>query len=544
MTADGRGGSQSGQVGESWRRPLTEQQGLRGYLETLRERWKLIGLCVVLTLAAAVVYLATADKVYEAEADLLVTPVRCGEGVVTGLPLICESSDPTRDVETAARLVTTRDVAGRVKRMLGLDDKTSAMLRRVSAEPVAQSNIVAITAEGDSPGEARDLANAFGRQVIADRTEALHQALDRSISRLQQRLEGGEEGFDATGQTLGTQLAQLESLRAQDDPTIRFETAAEAPESESSPKPFLTIAAALVAGLVLGVGGAFGLTALDPRLRREEQLRALYRLPILTRVPKEKHAATTVSERRFGHRRRRKALAPGELSPATLESYRTLRAMLDASRISRGKGRSVLVTGPSPSEGKTTTAINLASSLALAGHRVILIEADFRRPTVGEALDAKPTHGIGKVLLGTVPLEDALVQAKPFGDNLRLLIVHRADDWLAELLSLPTAEALLEEAERLADYVVIDSPPLTEVIDALPLAQQVDDLLIVVRLGSSNLSQLGRLSDLLAQNGIQPTGFVLVGVGSSDQVGYYLGEKRKLYDRVDEEEPAATEAFR
>jgi capsular exopolysaccharide synthesis family protein len=212
-----------------------------------------------------------------------------------------------------------------------------------------------------------------------------------------------------------------------------------------------------------------------------------------------------------------------------MESFRTLRTMLAASRRGRGKGdgRSVLVTGPSPSEGKTTTAINLAASFALAGHRVILIEADFRRPTVGEALGVRPRVGIGKVLLGNVPLEDALVPAKPFGNNLRLLLVDRADDWLAEVLSLPAAGALLDEAERLADYVVIDSPPLTEVIDALPLAQQVDDVVLVVRLGSSNLSQLTRLGDLLEQHTINPSGFVVVGVGSSEESSYYISSRRE-----------------
>ena len=101
--------------------------------------------------------------------------------------------------------------------------------------------------------------------------------------------------------------------------------------------------------------------------------------------------------------------------------------------------------------------------------------------------------------------------APPFGDNLCALLVDRADDWLAEVLSLPAAEALLEDAKRLADYVVLDSPPLTQVIDAMPLARQVDDVVIVTRLGSSNLTQLAHLGDLLDQNGIKPAGFVVVG---------------------------------
>ena len=498
----------------------------------------MIVLVVIVAVGAAAAYLATADKTYEAEADLLVTPVT-GD-VLLGLPVIRSSNDPTRDVETAARLVTTRDVAARVIKELKLADSPSGLLERVEAAPVAQSNIVAITAEAGTPEEARDVANGFGRGVVADRTETLHQELDKAIEQLEERIASGQGTTTTEGVPLEAQLAELQTLRAQNDPTLRLETAADAPSSPSSPRPFLTIAAAILAGLVLGVGGAVALQALDPRLRREEQLRELYRLPILARIPKEKDAATAVRTKgllgRF--RRHRKALSPSELSPATLESYRTLRTMLAASRASGREGRSILITGPSPSEGKTTTAINLAFSLARSGQRVIVIEADFRRPTIAEALNLRAKVGIGRVLLGSVPLDDALVTAHPFGEQLRVLPAGRGDDLLVELLSLPAADALLEQAEQLADYVVIDSPPLTEVIDALSLAQQVDDVVIVVRIGNSRLAQLARLSDLLAQNNIRPSGFALVGVGSSDETGYYLsGARTQMPTEHPQEQP-------
>jgi capsular exopolysaccharide synthesis family protein len=483
------------------------------------------------TTLAAIAYVATADKVYKADADLLVTPVTGDDPTLTGLPLLRESADPTRDVETAARLVTTRDVAARAKRQLHLADPPSGLLHKVEAEPVAQSNIVSITASASSAKLARDLANAFADGVVAERSEELRRSIDQRIPRLRERVSSGETGGGPDSPA--SELSQLTSLKESGDPTLRVETRAATPPSQSEPRPVLTLGAGLLAGLILGISGAFAMHALDPRLRREDQLRELYSLPVLARIPRERKAPTEIhGKRRFGfgpRRTRRRPLSPGQLSPTTLESFRTLRTMLAASRRGRGQGegRSVLVTGPSPSEGKTTTAINLAASFALAGHRVILIEADFRRPTVGEALGVRPRVGIGKVLLGNVPVEEALVSAKPFGDSLRLLLVDRADDWLAEVLSLPAATALLAEAERLADYVVIDSPPLTEVIDALPLAQQVDDVVLVVRLGASNLSQLTRLGDLLEQHRIQPSGFVVVGVGSSDESSYYITSRRE-----------------
>jgi capsular exopolysaccharide synthesis family protein len=512
-----------GPASAPWRRPQLGTSGLERYLHTLRERLPLIAAVTVVTALVAAIYLAVADDRYRAEADLLVTPANDADTALAGLPVIRESSDPTRDVETAARIVTSRDVAVRVKRQLGLEESPTELLKDVSAEPVAQSNIVSVRAEANSPELARDIANGFARGVVAERSEELRREISEQIPLIREEIAAAEERGEDT-QALTSQLVRLDSVHATGDPTLQVETAATAPAEPFAPRPVLTIAAGLLAGLILGVGGAFAMNALDPRLRREEQLRELYSLPILARVPKEKRAQThSLGKRRWGfgpRERHRRALPPDELAPATLESFRTLRTMLDARRSNDSDSRSILVTGPSPSEGKTTAAINLASSLALAGNRVILIEADFRRPTVGEALGVQARLGIGDVLLGSVALESALVPTPPFDYNLSVLLADRADAWLAEVLSLPAAEALLEDATRLAEYVVIDSPPLTQVIDAMPLARRVDDVVLVVRLGSSNLPQLAHLGDLLEQNAIRPSGFVVVGGPVPEERGY------------------------
>jgi receptor protein-tyrosine kinase len=521
--------------GASWRRPQTASSGIERYYRVLRERLGLIVLVTLATTLVAAAYLVVAPDRYKAEADLLVNPASNDDETFGSLPVIRESSDPTRDVETASRLVVSRNVAARVDRELGLDEPPNDfspddLLGMVTAEPVAQSNIVSVTAEADSPELARDLANGFANGVVAQRDELVRREAAELITRLREEIQTAADNGDST-EELNLELAQLQRVEASGDPTLRVETKADAPDEPFSPRPAVTIAAGLLGGLILGIGGAFAMSALDPRLRREEQLRELYSLPILARVPKERRAPTfTLGKRRFGigpRERERRALPPGELSAATLESFRTLRTMLAAQRREDGNSRSILVTGPSPSEGKTTTAINLASSLALAGNRVILIEADFRRPTVGEALGVRARVGIGDVLLGNVALEDALVLAPPFGDNLCALLVDRADDWLAEVLSLPAAEALLEDAKRLADYVVLDSPPLTQVIDAMPLARQVDDVVLVTRLGSSNLAQLAHLGDLLDQNGIKPAGFVVVGGPGPEESSYYREAQRR-----------------
>ena len=171
----------------------------------------------------------------------------------------------------------------------------------------------------------------------------------------------------------------------------------------------------------------------------------------------------------------------------------------------------ILVTGPSASEGKTTTAINLATSLLAAGNRVILIEGDLRRPSIGRALNTGPRHGVVSVLLESVALRDALITDTDYGENLGLLLADYEGGWITELFALPAAERLIEHAREIADYVIIDSPPLTDVVDALPLARYVDDVLIVCGSATAGSPSIQRLGELLAENGIRPVGFAVVG---------------------------------
>ena len=490
----------------NWLQPPVEQVGLGFYVEVLRERiWIVVG-TFVLTLAVAVAYLITADKVYEGEAQVLVSPLASDDPVLASLPVIHSSSDPTRDVETASELVTSPGVAALVQEELGTSRSPRSLLSDVSAEPVAQSSLIAITAQGSTPEEAADLANAFARSLVRERSQALHQSVEKRIEALQAQAAAGDSA-DAN-----TQIQSLELLRSGPDPTLTFTTEAVAESGPVSPRTTLTLAAAGLGGIVLGIVAAFAAQTLDPRLRREEQLRHRYRLPILSRVPREPG------------RRPNRPLGPASVSPPVREAYRTLRANLSVGRRRPGHPQTILITGSAPSEGKTTTAINLAASFALAGSRVVLIEADLRRPAIARALGIKVDRGIAASLLENVSLEDALVTTTPFGSNLMLLLADYEGGWMSELFSLRAAQRLIEDAREIADYVIFDSPPLTAVVDTLPLARQVDDVVIASRIGITRLDRLHELGELLASNDIAPTGFVLIGVPSPASSYYYYYE--------------------
>ena len=125
------------------------------------------------------------------------------------------------------------------------------------------------------------------------------------------------------------------------------------------------------------------------------------------------------------------------------------------------------------------------------------------------------------VLIENTTLAESLIPSATYGPNLRLLLSDYEGGWIAELFSIPTAERMIQDARRMADFVIVDSAPLNEVVDALPLAQQADEVLIVVRLGTTRLDKLSQLAELLAENGVRPVGFAVIGTPRPKRSQYH-----------------------
>ncbi|MDX6452921.1 MAG: tyrosine-protein kinase [Gaiellaceae bacterium] len=486
-----------------------ERGGAAAYGQALREHWLLIVAIVVVAVGAAAAYSLTAAKQYTATADVLVTPIASQDDTYVGLPSLLRETNQGRAVLTAARLLTSPDLADRVDSRLRLGWSRDRILSSVSVSPVGQSNIVTVTAKADTPDRAALIANGFANELINTRTGLFQAQLKTAIRELRQELRPIPAAQQQLGQGLAiaSRLGSLTPLVGQADPTLQVSSHAVPPEKASWPRPVLSIVVAFLASLLLAVGLAIGLELVSPRVTSEDEVRLRQRLPILARVPR-------MSKKTVRAYLRGDEPLPGDVR----EAYRTLRAALTT----RGTlPETILVTSASPGEGKTMTSVNLALTIASAGMRVVLVDADLRRPMVGTVFNLPLSPiGFASVLAEETTVEEALVAA-PGSRDLRLLLASPEHAHFVDLLQPERIERVLAELRLHADVVVIDSAPIAAVADALNLAAEVAAVVVAVRLGRTRRDKLSELRRMLSRQGVTPTGAVVTTKRRSRGDGYY-----------------------
>ena len=507
-----------------------EPQGAVRYLRAVRAHWLLVLLIVAAAVAAAAAYSFTATKRYQAETDVLVSPV--GSSDFPGFRFLRDIGDGTRTVLTAARFVTTPEVADTAAASLDIGVSGQKLLEQVSVQPVSQSNIVAIEATAPSAQLAADIANSFGNALVSERTKQFQADLESAISRLRKQVDalppGGIDNGRARAPAAAREL-RVTRRRKRPDPPDRQRGGP--PGRGLGPRPVLSIVISFVAALLLGIGLAIALELVGPRIANEDELLLRQRLPILARVPR------LTSRTVRGYLTKHDPMPPG-----AWEAYRTLRAALAVAGPDGGYPPTILVTSAIPGEGKTMTSTNLAITMAVAGHRVILVDGDLRRPMIATVFGvAARRHGFASLLLGEASAEEVLVPAPGYAGQLQILVAGPEQAHLVDLLEPVRVERALAQLKQLADVVILDSPPLTEVADALALADAAAAVIVTVRLGYSRRDRLAELRRMLAQQGIVPTGLVVTTRErpSRDGYHYHSPETTEVFRGENGDEPAA-----
>lgn len=366
-------------------------------------------------------------------------------------------------------------------------------------------------------GQIRDFATTY-LQGLTDQVGALDATLSRSdaaLSTLPQKelrhseLERSAKTTEAVYAMLQARYKEAEIAAAATDASIRLVDEAVLPRRPVSPKPLVNLALAMMAGLMIGVGGAFLRDSSDRSLRTRAQLLALTGSPVLSLIPRLKSVSgfsarlsglpTRVSGLLQDSRRRdgsshslvRPSQSPGNMSYSAEDlfgfaaSYSRLVTNLGFAGMANPI-RVVLVTSALPGDGKTTVATNLALTMAGEGKRVLLIDADLRGGRVDAVLRLPLTVGLGEVLRGQHEFEAAVMQM-PAGGGREVHVLPRgsakADP--AALLASDKPREVLARARELYDMVILDTPPVNAVADAALLSRQCDGVLVVARSGAT-----------------------------------------------------------
>jgi len=393
-------------------------------------------------------------------------------------------------------------------------------------------------------GETRKIAGKIKGQYMAavQRESMLHDALEKQKQEANKLNESAIEysllkrDLDTNRQLYEGLLEKLKEagvsagLRSNN---FRIVDVARVPTAPIEPNIPRNLSFAFMLGLTSGVGLAFLLEGLDNTVRTTEQAQMISGLPPLGMIPLGSRTA------REGTNTKRLVIATSKEAVELItqvrpqsqmaESYRALRTSLLLSNLG-APPKVIMITSALPQEGKTTTSINTAVVLAQKGIRVLLIDADLRRPSIHKTLGMGPRSGLSNVLTGSATLEQAITRSSIL-PNLDILPAGTPPPNPAELLASTNMRDVLEKMRAEYDHVVVDTPPTLSVTDAVVLSPRADAIVLVIRSGQTTKQALRRSRDILMQVNAKVSGVLLNAVDLSSPDYYYYYEYQGKYAR-------------
>ena len=512
---------------------MADSQELRQYFFLFLRWWWLIVLCALLGGGAAFAYSSRIVPVYTATATMLVQ--RGGT-----------SSDPAgtyydeRLARTHSRMIEGRPVMEAVIAELGLVIAPEGLANQIKTELVPDTGLIRLSVTDTDPARAALIANAVAKAFIAQNrdmqqeryidyltsvqeqmaemsaliqeTTAVISAMGTPITDQEHaelaRLETTLAGHRNTYATLSNSYEQMRLTAAlSTDNVVVFETA-RVPAAPDGGRKTQTIALAAVTGAMVAVGVVFLIEYLDDTIKTPADVSEALGLNTLGTIG------------RIGRRQDELIVIDRPRSPIA-EAYRALRTNVRFSSLDKPL-RTLLVTSPSVTEGKSITVANLSVAMAQAGLRVAAVDADLRRPRQHRIFDLERSEGLTESLLegrlngALCPVENVEdLQVLPSGE-----LPHNP----AEMLGSQRMQDLLDELAGQVDVVILDSPPLLPVTDAALLAQRVDGVLLVIEAGRTRRTVAQHAVENLRQINANLLGVVLNAVPLR-KAGYYYYQK-------------------
>ena len=494
-----------------------EAPSLREYLQVAQRRKWIIALGAVLVPFAAIVISFLQQPTYGSSAEVLINRQNIAQ-TITGT-VDPTASDATRVLATQVALARLPDVARRALELAGPDGHgltPPRFLRHTSVTEKPEADVLVFTAKSGTQRAAEGLATSYARAFVDYRhrldTSALKQALHEVELQLQKLRDSGQlrSPLYSDLTVKAQQLQTIQTLQGANASVIkRADTA-----PQVAPQPRRNAFIGLGLGIILGIVLAFMVEALDTRVRSTDAIVRQLNLPLLARIPSPparlaNHDRIAMLEERHGPH---------------AEAFRVLRTNLEFFNLDL-QARTILVTSPMSNEGKSTTAANLAVAFARAGRHVLLVDLDLRRPTIDKFFDLRGMPGVVDVLDGDVSLDDVIAEyptedSPDIRGSLHVLPAGRVSREAGELLLTRGLNNLLDQLAKQADIVLIDSPPMLNVGDALGLSARVDAMLVAVRLNQIKRTELKELSRMLDSAIAPKLGFVVTGADEEPDYGY------------------------
>jgi non-specific protein-tyrosine kinase len=521
----------------------------------IRWLWLLV-LAVVLAGGAAYLVSKRTTPVYQASTTVLINEAPATRS--TDYAAIVASE---RQAKTYAQLISKQPVLEGVISKLALEMDVDDLKRKIQAQPLRETTLIEVLVEDSDPKLAADIANelvdefalqiytmqsaryAASKESLTDQLAQMDEQIQSSSEALAELDEGDENQSEVNRledniaqyrQTYAYLLQSYEQVRlaeAQSTSSIMQVEPAVPPDSPIRPRTMSNTLIAAGVGLFLALGLVFLKEALDDTLRHPDEVTNQLDLPVLGMIARHD--------------------VNGSDNPPTIdeprslvsEAFRSLRTNIQFASVD-SRVRTLLVTSPSPSDGKTSVAVNLAIVLAQSGRKVVLMDADLRRPRVHTVLGIHNRTGVSDLFVQDQIILDGSLQEMDL-ENLYVISSGGTPPNPAELLGSDKMADILEALGEMADIIVIDSSPVMAVTDASVLAPRVDGVLLVLKPGETNMAAANQTVEQLKRVGAKILGVVLNAVDLQRSRysyyyyrGYYQASKKYSTGKSEQKDSA------